>query len=138
MEILTTLLYILFAFVSLILVLVVLIQDEGGEGMGGMFGGGSTTPFGSRSGNVLTRFTSIVAGIFLIICIGIGLLSKSPEIESSVNLGGAKAEEPPLFQSTETGSEKAGAGQELFGKGQLAPLSPESVVDQIIKDEKKE
>ena len=41
---------------AVLLVLVVLVQDEQGEGIGGIFGGGSNTAFGSRSGNVLTRF----------------------------------------------------------------------------------
>jgi len=42
-----------------------MIQDEQGEGLGGIFGGGSSTPFGSRAGNVLTRFTTIFAILFL-------------------------------------------------------------------------
>jgi len=70
-------LYILFGLASLILILLVMIQDEQGEGLGGIFGGGSTTPFGSRSGNVLTRFTGIVSAVFFIACLVIGLVNRS-------------------------------------------------------------
>ena len=73
------LLYIIFVLAALILTLVVLIQDDQGEGIGGLFGGGSSTPFGSRSGNVLTRFTGIVAAVFLITSVVVGLVNRSTE-----------------------------------------------------------
>ena len=64
---------------AVLLVLVVLIQDDQGEGIGGIFGGGSTTPFGSRSGNVLTRFTAILAAVFLFCIFGLAWVNRSPE-----------------------------------------------------------
>ncbi len=70
-------LYILFGLAALILILLVMIQDDQGEGLGGIFGGGSTTPFGSRSGNVLTRFTGIVSAVFFVVCLVIGLVNRS-------------------------------------------------------------
>jgi preprotein translocase subunit SecG len=80
-------LYILFVIVAVILVLVIMIQDEQGEGIGGIFGGGSTTPFGSRSGNVLTRFTSAFAALFLFGSFMLGWMNRSektdlPEVEA--------------------------------------------------------
>jgi protein translocase SecG subunit len=118
------LLYVLFALVSIVLVLIVLIQDEGGEGFGGIFGGGSTTPFGSRSGNVLTRFTSILAALFIFICVGLGLLNKSPEIESSVNLGNQPENPDPLIP-TEDYTVQEGTGQPgPVSPGLLSPLTP--------------
>ncbi|MBE3065441.1 MAG: preprotein translocase subunit SecG [Spirochaetes bacterium] len=62
-----------------LLVLLVLIQDEHGEGIGGIFGGGSSTPFGSRSGNILTRFTAVLATIFLVCTFALAWLNRSPE-----------------------------------------------------------
>ena len=73
------LLYILFVLAAVVLTLVVLIQDDKGEGIGGLFGGGSGTPFGSRSGNVLTRFTGIVAAVFLVTAIIVGLATRTKE-----------------------------------------------------------
>ena len=64
---------------AVLLVLVVLVQDDQGEGLGGIFGGGSTTPFGSRSGNVLTRFTAILAAVFLVCIFGLAWVNKNPE-----------------------------------------------------------
>ncbi|MBQ6905176.1 MAG: preprotein translocase subunit SecG, partial [Spirochaetia bacterium] len=71
MGILSIILLVLFVIASLLLILLVLVQDEQGEGLGGIFGGASNTPFGSRSGNVLTRFTSILAAFFLILSLGL-------------------------------------------------------------------
>ena len=63
---------------AVLLVLVVLVQDDQGEGIGGIFGGGSNTAFGSRSGNVLTRFTAVLAAIFLVCCFGVAWVNRTP------------------------------------------------------------
>jgi preprotein translocase subunit SecG len=64
---------------AVLLVLVVLIQDEEGEGIGGIFSGGSTTPFGSRAGNVLTRFTAILAAIFFVCAFFLAFINRTPD-----------------------------------------------------------
>lgn len=64
---------------AVLLVLLVLIQDETGEGVSGIFGGGSSTPFGSRAGNVLTRFTAVLATIFLVCTFALAWLNRTPE-----------------------------------------------------------
>ncbi|MBT3271709.1 MAG: preprotein translocase subunit SecG [Spirochaetales bacterium] len=79
MGILSILLLVVFVICSLLLIVLVLIQDEQGEGLGGLFGGGSTTPFGARSGNVLTKFTSVLAGIFLVCSFALAWINKTPE-----------------------------------------------------------
>jgi preprotein translocase subunit SecG len=63
---------------AVLLVLVVLVQDDQGEGIGGIFGGGSNTAFGSRSGNVLTRFTAALAAVFLVCCFGLAWINRTP------------------------------------------------------------
>lgn len=73
------LLLVIFVIASLLLIVVVLMQDDQGEGLGGLFGGGSTTAFGSRSGNVLTRFTAVLAGIFLVCSFALAWINKTPE-----------------------------------------------------------
>ncbi|MBN2508855.1 MAG: preprotein translocase subunit SecG [Spirochaetales bacterium] len=80
MSIIAILLLVIFVITSLLLVTVVLIQDDQGEGFGGLFGGGSTTPFGSRSGNVLTRFTSILATIFIVSSLALAWINRSKEV----------------------------------------------------------
>ncbi len=63
---------------AVLLVLVVLVQDDQGEGIGGIFGGGSNSAFGSRSGNVLTRFTAALAGVFLFCIFGLAWVNRTP------------------------------------------------------------
>jgi preprotein translocase subunit SecG len=68
---------VVFVISALLLAGVVLIQDDQGEGIGGMFGGGSSSAFGSRSGNILTKATAILAAIFLATAFGVAWLSRS-------------------------------------------------------------
>jgi len=79
MGILTVILLIVFVLACLLLIAMILIQDDQGEGLGGLFGGGSATPFGSRSGNVLTRFTSILAVVFIVVSLGLAYVNRTPE-----------------------------------------------------------
>lgn len=79
MGLVSILILIVFILSALILILVVLIQDDQGEGLGGLFGGGSSSAFGPRTGNVLTRFTSVVAAIFLVTAFGIAWINRTPE-----------------------------------------------------------
>lgn len=79
MALVSIILLVIFVIVALLLMLIVLIQDEQGEGVAGMFGGAGTTPLGSRSGNVLTRFTSILGALFLFGAFGLAWLNRTPE-----------------------------------------------------------
>ena len=78
MGILSIVLLVFFVIVAIMLILLVLIQDEEGDGLGGIFAGGSGSAFGSRSGNVLTRTTTILGALFLVISIGLALIHRSP------------------------------------------------------------
>ena len=76
MEILSVVLLVFFVIIAVLLILLVLAQNEEGDNLGGIFAGGSGTAFGSRSGNVLTRATTVLGTLFLIISLGMALLSK--------------------------------------------------------------
>jgi preprotein translocase subunit SecG len=78
MGILSIVLLVFFVINAVLLVLLVLIQNDDGGGIGGMFGGGSNTVFGSRSGNVLTRATTVLGSLFLIISLSLALISRTP------------------------------------------------------------
>lgn len=79
MGIFSAILLVVFIISAILLVLVVLVQDEQGEGLGGIFGGGSSAPIGNRSGNILTRTTSILGAIFLLASFGLAWLNRTPE-----------------------------------------------------------
>jgi len=79
MGLVSVILLVVFVIASVIMMLVILVQDDQGEGIGGMFGGGSATPFGSRSGNILTRFTAIMAAVFIVGAFALAWVNRSPE-----------------------------------------------------------
>ncbi len=117
MGLLGILLLIIFVIASLLLVVIILIQDDQGEGLGGLFGGGSTTPFGSRSGNVLTKFTAVLAGVFLVCSFALAWINKTPEtgdVLGAARRGAAQdqtveewwVEQPQLSASDEGESEE--------------------------------
>jgi preprotein translocase subunit SecG len=78
MGILSIILLVFFVIIAILLVLMVLIQNSEGDGLGGIFAGGSNTAFGSRSGNVLTRTTTVLGALFLIVSLGLALLARTP------------------------------------------------------------
>jgi preprotein translocase subunit SecG len=73
-----TLLDILHISVCLFLMLVVLLQQGKGGGMGALGGGASQQVFGGRgAGNLLTRATAICAGIFMLTSVSLAYFSSS-------------------------------------------------------------
>jgi preprotein translocase subunit SecG len=78
MGVLSVVLLVFFVIVAILLVLLVLIQNSDGDSLGGIFAGGSSSAFGSRSGNVLTRATTVFGVLFLVISFGLALLNRTP------------------------------------------------------------
>ncbi|MDR3324544.1 MAG: preprotein translocase subunit SecG [Spirochaetaceae bacterium] len=99
MNILNVFLLVAFIVVAVLLILLVLIQNEEGDGMGGIFGGGSSSAFGSRSGNVLTKASSILGALFFIICLSLALLNRTPSEDRGVEEAGRQAIPVPTEQS---------------------------------------
>ncbi len=82
MSVISIILLILFVIASLLLIFFVAIQSEGGTGLGGIFGGGSDSTFGSQSSNVLNKFTAILGATFLVLAIILAVVNKSPSKDS--------------------------------------------------------
>jgi len=75
MEFLKVLLIIIEATTSLLIVGLVLIQRSKSEGMGLAFGSGAgESLFGARAGNVLSRATAVLAVVFLLTTLSLGIL----------------------------------------------------------------
>ena len=99
MSFIAILLLIFFIGSALILIGLVLIQNEDSEGLGGIFGGGASNQVGNRSGNILTRVTSILAAIFLLCAFGLSWLNRAPSadnVEAAARRLEAEAEVAPL------------------------------------------
>ena len=78
MSIFGIVLLVFFVIVAILLILLVLAQNEEGDSIGGIFAGGGGSAFGSRAGNVLTRATTVLGALFLIISFGLALANRSP------------------------------------------------------------
>jgi preprotein translocase subunit SecG len=79
---LQTFLNIVHIFVCFFLILVVLLQQGRGGGMGSAFGGASAQVFGGRgAGNFLTRLTAICAIVFMGTSMSLAYISSAGDRE---------------------------------------------------------
>ena len=61
---------VVFVFVAVTLIIIVLVQKGKGGGLSGAFGGaGSSSVFGSKTGDFLTWTTISIAGLFLVLAV---------------------------------------------------------------------
>ena len=59
-------LLVIFVIACVLLIFMVIIQDSDSDSLGGVFAGGSGSAFGSRSSNVVVRFTYILGALFFV------------------------------------------------------------------------
>ena len=84
MGIISVVLLVLFIIAAALLILIVLVQDDQGEGFSGLFGGSSAS-FGPRTGNILTRFTTVLAIVFMVGAFALAWLNRTPELGDVVS-----------------------------------------------------
>ncbi len=80
----------IFIFSAVLLILLVLVQNDQGEGLGGLFSGSSTSLFGGQGANVLQKITSVLALLFFVSAISYSLTTRArysllPEVDASFN-----------------------------------------------------
>jgi preprotein translocase subunit SecG len=73
-------LLVLFAIVCALLIFLVIIQDQEGEGLGGLFSGAGSAAFGSRSSNVIVKSTYVLGGLFFVIAFSLALINRGDSI----------------------------------------------------------
>lgn len=102
MDLLITLLYIVFVLSSIVLIVVILLQEGQGGGFGEALGGHGAQTFGVAAKGIQT-FTGIVAAIFLASAVGIHALNR-------ISSGTSLAETQGL--PADTGAPAGGGGSQ--------------------------
>lgn len=100
-------LLVFFIIVALLIVGLVLLQNEEGDSLGGLFSGGSNSAFGSRSGNVLTKATYTLITLFFVVTFFLAWLNKSP--------GDSGLQKDAQLQQAETATEWWKKGESAEG-----------------------
>jgi preprotein translocase subunit SecG len=117
MNLIITLLYIVFALAAIVLITVVLLQEGKGGGFGEAFGGAGQQTFGVGAAGI-NKFTAITAGLFLGTALTIHVLNRIGG-ESSV-IG----DTPAIEQPDGGGALPAGGGAAPGGAGGTQPGEP--------------
>lgn len=116
MTILYYLILFLHVFACLFLIAVVLLQQGKGQDLASAFGGGGTqTAFGPRgSATVLSRATTILAGVFMVTSLGLSLMPR----------GGGVLDQLPAAAATPTPAASAAPAEAPPSTAAAGPLSP--------------
>ncbi|MGI5174119.1 preprotein translocase subunit SecG [Treponema sp. OMZ 840] len=80
MGVIGIILLIAFVIICILLVGIVLIQSEAGDGLGGLFGSGNSAAFGSRSQTVITKTTYVLVTLFFVTSFVVAFLNKAPAV----------------------------------------------------------
>jgi len=95
------LLYTLFFVSALLLILVVLVQEGQGGGLGGALGGAGTETFGVRAGGV-NKVTFILFGVFVLSALALHWTADGANADSVLDL--APAVEAPVTPESGNGA----------------------------------
>lgn len=107
-----TLVTVIHIIVSLGLIMVVLLQTGKGADMGAVFGGSSSTIFGSSgAGNFLTRLTSGMAIVFMITSLTLGYFSEEKPSASVFDSPRPEVEQPGRRQASPIAEEQASSAE---------------------------
>ena len=127
---LTTFIDIIHVFVCGVLMFVVLLQQGKGGGMGAAFGGGGAAQvFGGRgAGNLLTRTTSICAGLFMLTSVSLAYLSSSGDraMQARVAMEAKKKAEKGIARPKDAAAVPSAATSASSAPATNAPEVPSS------------
>jgi preprotein translocase subunit SecG len=123
--ILTGILFVLVVIISILLVCVILIQRGKGGGLAGAFGGaGGSSAFGTKAGDVFTRITLGMAGMWVLLCMALVILTQRDNTMTTLErfgAGGAGTDVAPA----DTDSGKAVRGNSTVPvTDDLPPVNP--------------
>ena len=81
MGVIGIILLVVFVIVCLLLIFMVVIQDQEGDGLGGVFANAGNAAFGARSTNVVIKFTYVLGALFFVIAFTLAILNRGPKPE---------------------------------------------------------
>ena len=81
MGVLGIILLVVFCIVALLLLFLITIQGQNSVGLGGIFGGNSDSAFGSGSSSFITKATTVLAIVFMVLSLVVALVNKSSDDE---------------------------------------------------------
>lgn len=93
--------FMFFFIVSIFIILLVLIQDEQGDGIGGVFGGGSSSIFGAKSSSVAVKITGFFIALFFIFVILLSFMNTRRADNSFLNDIKAENKDSSTFWNNE-------------------------------------
>lgn len=128
---LVTILSIFYVLICLFLVMVVLLQQGKGGGMGSAFGGGggSNTVFGGAgAGNFLTRLTAVAATLFMVLSALLAYLSTSGDRHGDAIDAAAQEEQADAVDTAD------GDGAGGTDEADDTPLTTEEAIEQEADD----
>lgn len=108
MNIIQTVLLVAFVIVCILIICLVLVQDDGQSGMGGLLGGRGTAAFGSHSASVLTKATGVFVALFFIIALALAVLNKKPKVSIDMSDTSSRIE-----NTVDSASETEGSVEEV-------------------------
>lgn len=120
MDIIAKVLLIVFIIVCVLLVLLVAIQGDEQNGMGGLLGGRSTAAFGSHSASVLTKTTGVLVAMFFVLALSLALVNSKKgsdvindlqAVESTTGEATSENWTDNLMESSETETTEAEAAE---------------------------
>jgi preprotein translocase subunit SecG len=99
----------IFFFLAVVMMAIILIQPGSSGGLG-FIGGGSQSAFGTKTGNVMTKLTTVLAALFFISAFVLGYLnSRTSRVDTKEILEMEEAaEELPAETGSEGGFEEIG------------------------------
>ena len=112
----TTIFMLLLGGIALFLILLVLVQRGRGGGLAGALGGmGGSSAFGAKAADKFTKFTFIIAGTWIVLCILATKLLTSGESRIDVDAG--RSEITSSMDDEETDSSTSGTEGTDMGEG---------------------
>ncbi len=116
MNVIQTALLVLFVIVCILIICLVLVQDDGQSGMGGLLGGRGSAAFGSHSASVLTKATGVLVALFFIFAFALAVTNKKPKVSTDMSDTSSRIESAEEIAVPESGEVIENAASEAEDK----------------------